>query len=96
MKPKTLDMENYMTEAFKKAYILWITEVAEPNNTHLVKTFINDLLTFEKFHPLEKYEKLIYSKVSKRLFKNKIPPNDIIKLAKLKLPMLIEISSNNT
>ena len=61
----------------------------KPNNTYPIKTLTNDFLTFGKFHPLLEYEKFIYGELSKRLYKNKIPYNDITKLAKLKLQMLI-------
>lgn len=89
-------MENFLKEACKKAFRLWITEAAEPNNAHPIKSLINDLLTKNIFHTLDEYETCIYAEVAKRLYKNKIAPDDVTKLAKLKLPMLIEISSNNS
>ena len=85
-----------MEEACKKAFTIWTKEFAEPNNTYAIKVLINDLLIHNKFHTLEEYEKSIYKEVAIRLFKNKVLPNEIEKIAKLKLPMTIEIESNNT
>ena len=85
-----------MEEACKKAFTIWTKEFAEPNNTYAIKVLINDLLIHNKFHTLEEYEKSIYKEVAIRLFKNKVLPNEIEKIAKLKLPMTIEIASNNT
>ena len=90
------DMEQFMEEACKKAFTIWTKEFAEPNNTYAIKVLINDLLIHNKFHTLEEYEKSIYKEVAIRLFKNKVLPNEIEKIAKLKLPMTIEIASNNT
>ena len=53
-----------MTEAWKKEFTLWITEVARPNNIYPVKTLINDLITFGEFHTLKEYETLIEVEVS--------------------------------
>lgn len=90
------DMEEFMKEACKKAFLLWTKEIAEPNNTTPIKNLINDLLSHNTFHTHSEYEDCIYREVAKRLYKNKTLPQDIINIAKLKLPMLIEISSNNT
>ena len=67
----------------------------EPNNTLKIKEFINDLLTSNTLHTLEEFEKHIYDEAATRLFRDKILPEKIKNLAKMKLPMLIELSSNN-
>ena len=56
-------MEQFMEESCKKAFILCTKEIAEPNNTNSIKTLINDLLIYKKFHTFEEYEKIIYKKV---------------------------------
>ena len=56
---------------------------------------IDDLLAKNIFHTLEDYEQCIYNEVSKRLYKNKNIPISITRMAKLNLPNLIEICSNN-
>ena len=95
-KYRNKEMTDFLKKSCKKAFMLWITEATEPNNTHPIKILINDLLTHDKFHTFEEYENCIYSEVAKRLYRNKIPPKEVNTLSKLKLPMLIEISSNNT
>ena len=50
------EMMDFLTESCKKAFTLWITGAAEPNNTYLIKILINDLLNQNKFHKLEEYE----------------------------------------
>jgi len=88
-------MIEYYKEVCKKAFKIWITEAAEPNNTHPIKKMIDDLLTKNIFHTYEDYEQCIYNEVSKRLYKNKNIPISITRMAKLNLPNLIEICSNN-
>ena len=43
---------------------------------------------------METLEKTIYIEAAKRLFRNSDIPNNIVRLAKLKLPRIIEIISN--
>ena len=86
-------MVEFMKEATKQAFKTWIKY--EPNNTLKIKEFINDLLTSNTLHTLEEFEKHIYDEAATRLFRDKILPEKIKNLAKMKLPMLIELSSNN-
>ena len=87
------EMVEFMKEATKQAFKTWIKY--EPNNTLKIKEFINDLLTSNTLHTLEEFEKHIYDEAATRLFRDKILPEKIKNLAKMKLPMLIELSSNN-
>ena len=83
---------SYFEELFKKAFKLWLKK--EPNNTEPVEVLINDFLSNYWFHELAKYEKIINNESVKRLFRNQVIPNVAIKLSKLKLPRILEISSN--
>ena len=87
------EMVEFMKEATKQAFKTWIKY--EPNNTLKIKEFINDLLTSNTLHTLEEFEKHIYDEAATRLFRDKILPEKIKNLAKMKLPMLIELLSNN-
>ena len=87
------EMKNFMIQACKNAFKIWIK--MEQNNTEKIKELINDLISNNKLHELNVFEKNIYNEAAQRLFKDKNIPKDILKLTKLKLPMLIELASNN-
>ena len=86
-------MIEFMKESIKQAFKTWIKY--EPNNTLQIKEYINDLLSSNKLHTLEEFEHYIYDEAAARLFRDKIIPNKIKNLAKMKLPMIIELASNN-
>ena len=87
------EMIEFMKESIKQAFKTWIKY--EPNNTLQIKEYINDLLSSNKLHTLEEFEHYIYDEAATRLFRDKIIPNKIKNLAKMKLPMIIELASNN-
>lgn len=82
---------NYFKEACKIAFRLWLQK--EPNNTEPVKELIHDFLVNNNFHKLEEYEKTIYQEAAKRLYRNQNIPEYVTKLAKAKLPRILEITS---
>ena len=85
-------MSLFFKESLKKIFRIWLN--AEPNNTIKIKQFIDDLLTKDNLHTYEEFQKEIYDQAAERLFRNKNLPPDIKKLARAKLPRLLDISSN--
>ena len=82
----------FFKDACKIAFQLWIQK--EPNNTEPVKQLIEDFLSNNNFHELEEYEKIIYKESAKRLYRNQQIPDIATRLAKTKLPRILEITSN--
>ena len=75
----------------KKIFQVWIT--VEPNNTEIIKNIIDGLLNGNIMPTLEKCESCIYKEEGRRLFKQDTNEEGT-RLAKLKLPRLIELASN--
>ena len=88
--------ENTQIEFIKKAirniFKTWLQ--AEPNLTTKMKEMIEDFISKNILHSQEGFNKAIYLEAAIRLFKNGNPPENVTKLAKLKLPRLIELLSN--
>ena len=59
-----------------------------------MKEMIDDFISKNILHSQEEFNKAIYTEAAIRLFKNGKPPENVKKLAKLKLPRLIELLSN--
>ena len=59
-----------------------------------MKEMIDDFISKNILHSQEEFNKAIYTEAAIRLFKNGNPPENVTKLAKLKLPRLIELLSN--
>ena len=55
---------------------------------------LDDFISKNILHSQEEFNKTIYKEAAIRLFKNRNPPENVTKLAKLKLPRLIELLSN--
>ena len=87
--PKHLE---FFREACKTAFKLWLSK--ESNNTEPVKDLIYDFLSNNKFHKLSEFENKIYKEAAIRLYRNQITPEHASKLAKAKLPRILEIASN--
>ena len=51
---------------------------------------IDDFISKNILHKQEEFNKAIYTEAAIRLFKNGNPPENVTKLAKLKLPKLID------
>ena len=66
----------------------------EPNLTTKMKEIIDDFISKNTLHSQEEFNKAIYTEAAIRLFKKGNPPENDTKLAKLKLPRLIELLSN--
>ena len=77
--------ENTQIEFIKKAI---------RNITIKMKEMIDDFISKNILHSQEEFNKAIYTEAAIRLFKNGNPPENVTKLAKLKLPRLIELLSN--
>ena len=94
-KEKKISIQEHLAffkDACKIAFQLWIQK--EPNNTEPVKQLIEDFLSNNNFHELEEYEKIIYKESAKRLYRNQQIPDIATRLAKTKLPRILEITSN--
>jgi len=61
---------------------------------NLIKQFIDDLLAKDNLHTYDEFQKEIYDQAAERLFRNKNTPLHVKKLARAKLPRLLDISSN--
>ena len=82
----------FIKKAIKNIFKTWLQ--AEPNLTTKMKEMIDDFISKNILHSLEEFNKAIYTEAAIRLFKNGNPPENVTKLAKLKLPRLIELLSN--
>ena len=82
----------FMKKACKNIFKTWL--VVEPNLTTKIKEMIDDFISKSILHTQDEFDSAINIEAAVRLFKNGNPPENVKKLAKLKLPRLIEIISN--
>ena len=82
----------FIKKAIRNIFKTWLQ--VEPNLTTKMKEMIDDFISKNILHSQEEFNKAIYTEAAIRLFKNGNPPENVTKLAKLKLPRLIELLSN--
>ena len=74
----------FIKKAIRNIFKTWLQ--VEPNLTTKMKEMIDDFISKNILHSQEEFNKAIYTEAAIRLFKNGNPPENVTKLAKLKLP----------